>query len=258
MAETNKKKTTAKKTEKEPTVKASSVSSAAKKKSTVKGTTTQTKAIKKTTAKASSVTEKATVKTSAKKTNLKTTVKETSTAAEVMEKSTEKKNIVKTIVTTTPAQTPVQPVSFIKPSTKENYSPIPTASQTQANKKKKAKQRFSEADLLAFKKELLALRDKIQGRSGDMKNAALKGVDDVNPEEDGTDAFMRLQTLDQVKNQHKDLVHINEALRAIENGTYGVCSSCGELIRKQRLEVLPFAKNCIKCQSKLEQQNHHR
>jgi RNA polymerase-binding protein DksA len=136
------------------------------------------------------------------------------------------------------------------------YESVPTKAQTQKAKAEKAvkRPRFSTADLKQFKLELLAMRDHILGRSSTMRNAALQGTDDINPEEDGTDAFLRLQTLDQVKNQHELIANINQALRAIENGTYGICANCGELIRKQRLEVLPFAKNCIKCQSELESQ----
>lgn len=174
-------------------------------------------------------------------------------------KKEENKNTIKAIASapSSVAKKKVTGPTLIRPAEPEPI-PIPTYSQTQAKKKKKAKHHFSAADLLAFKKELLALRDKIQGRSGHMKNAALKGVDDINPEEDGTDAFLRLQTLDQVRSQHIDLVHINEALKAIEDGTYGVCCNCGELIRKQRLAVLPFAKNCIKCQSEIERQARRR
>ncbi|MBP5319766.1 MAG: TraR/DksA C4-type zinc finger protein, partial [Kiritimatiellae bacterium] len=141
------------------------------------------------------------------------------------------------------------------------FQPVPTLAQTQAKKlaeSKKEKPRFSKEDLLQFKKELLALRDQLMGRSGALRNAALQGTDDINPEEDGTDAFLRQQTLDQVKKQHELIANINTALRAIEDGTYGICCNCGELIRKQRLSYLPFAKHCITCQSELDRQNQNR
>jgi len=111
---------------------------------------------------------------------------------------------------------------------------------------------FSKSDLDQFKTDLLAMRDRITGQSGAMRNAALQRDDEVNPEEDGTDAFMRLQTLEQVSSQQQILANINAALRAIEKGSYGVCDICGELINKPRLAVLPFAKYCIKCQSEME------
>ena len=42
---------------------------------------------------------------------------------------------------------------------------------------------------------------------------------------------------------------IDEALAKIDNGRYGICEGCGELIAKARLEALPYAKLCIGCKS---------
>lgn len=120
-----------------------------------------------------------------------------------------------------------------------------------------AKNRFSKEDLKDFQRELLATRDRITSQSGAMKSAALQRNDEVNLEEEGTDAFMRLQTLEQVGTQQSVVIKINEALDAISKGTYGVCDCCNELISKARLTVLPFARTCIKCQAEMEQANRH-
>lgn len=40
---------------------------------------------------------------------------------------------------------------------------------------------------------------------------------------------------------------IQSALERIENGTYGVCESCGEDIGKARLEAIPEATSCVDC-----------
>ena len=114
------------------------------------------------------------------------------------------------------------------------------------------KPHFNKGDLAQFKSELLAMRERITGQSGAMRHAALQRNDEINPEEDGTDAFMRLQTLEQVGSQHRDIANIDDALRSIEKGNYGICEMCGELISKPRLAVLPFATNCINCQSEME------
>ena len=42
---------------------------------------------------------------------------------------------------------------------------------------------------------------------------------------------------------------IDHALVKTNNGTYGICESCGRLIPKPRLEALPFARLCIDCKS---------
>jgi RNA polymerase-binding protein DksA len=40
---------------------------------------------------------------------------------------------------------------------------------------------------------------------------------------------------------------INEALRRIEEGTYGTCGRCGKPIAEERLEAIPYANRCIDC-----------
>lgn len=45
---------------------------------------------------------------------------------------------------------------------------------------------------------------------------------------------------------------ISLALEKIEKGEYGICENCKQPIAKKRLEVLPWAKYCIKCQNNIE------
>ena len=48
------------------------------------------------------------------------------------------------------------------------------------------------------------------------------------------------------------LLSINDALGKIEEGTYGICATCGNEIPEARLIAIPTAKYCIKCQSRAE------
>jgi DnaK suppressor protein len=50
------------------------------------------------------------------------------------------------------------------------------------------------------------------------------------------------------------LAGIDNALEKIEDDTYGICDECGCDIPKKRLNVLPFARCCIECQSEMERQ----
>ena len=43
-----------------------------------------------------------------------------------------------------------------------------------------------------------------------------------------------------------------QALERIRQGTYGECQSCGGEIESKRLEALPWARYCIKCQEEME------
>jgi DnaK suppressor protein len=49
------------------------------------------------------------------------------------------------------------------------------------------------------------------------------------------------------KQQCQELKEIEAALKAIEDGTYGVCEMCDELIAIGRLKAKPFAKYCTVC-----------
>ncbi len=49
-----------------------------------------------------------------------------------------------------------------------------------------------------------------------------------------------------------DLLKIDEAIRKLDEGTYGICEDCGEEISEQRLNILPYAIYCIDCKEKRE------
>lgn len=59
--------------------------------------------------------------------------------------------------------------------------------------------------------------------------------------------FKRLGT------HRENLAKIDEALRKLAEGTYGICEDCGEEIPRERLEVMPFAILCRDCQEKKEE-----
>ena len=50
------------------------------------------------------------------------------------------------------------------------------------------------------------------------------------------------------------LTKVDDALKRIEAGTYGLCESCEEEIDKDRLAAMPFTKLCLSCQEDLERQ----
>jgi len=45
---------------------------------------------------------------------------------------------------------------------------------------------------------------------------------------------------------------VSEALKRIETGEYGICSECEEPISERRLNAIPWAKFCIKCQEEAD------
>ena len=59
-------------------------------------------------------------------------------------------------------------------------------------------------------------------------------------------------SLRKLTKQRQGLRGIDEALRKIDEGTYGICEECGEEISEKRLSVLPTAILCVDCQEHKE------
>jgi RNA polymerase-binding transcription factor DksA len=72
----------------------------------------------------------------------------------------------------------------------------------------------------------------------------------------GTDNFDREFALSIVSSEQEALYEIEEALKRLEQSTYGLCDMCEKPIRKERLEAVPFARLCVNCQSEVEKNRH--
>lgn len=68
----------------------------------------------------------------------------------------------------------------------------------------------------------------------------------------GTDAMEREKNFLYAQRNGRLLYHIDMALERIENGTYGLCQSCGKPISEERLEAVPHARLCIQCKANEE------
>ncbi len=68
----------------------------------------------------------------------------------------------------------------------------------------------------------------------------------------GSDAMGQEQAFLHASQGNEYLRRLNDALKRIENGTYGVCEDCDSKIPVKRLEAYPAARFCIACKSKRE------
>jgi len=55
----------------------------------------------------------------------------------------------------------------------------------------------------------------------------------------------------------RELEAVEAALKRIADGTYGICMDCEEPIAPRRLEVVPHAARCVRCQDMAEQENRN-
>lgn len=67
-----------------------------------------------------------------------------------------------------------------------------------------------------------------------------------------TDNYDREFSLGLASNERKVIYELDDALKKIEDGTFGICEDCKSLIAKIRLKAVPGARLCVKCQEKRE------
>ena len=97
--------------------------------------------------------------------------------------------------------------------------------------------------LLAWKKSLL---NQSQDTLEDLRQGGLNQPDRASME---TDKALDLRTKDRAR---KLISKINDALKRIEDGTYGYCEETGEPIGLERLEARPVATLSIEAQERHE------
>jgi RNA polymerase-binding protein DksA len=68
----------------------------------------------------------------------------------------------------------------------------------------------------------------------------------------GSKAFEREHEMTLANNARELLAQNRHALERIDDGTYGICESCGNPIGKRRLQVFPRATLCVACKQKQE------
>jgi RNA polymerase-binding protein DksA len=69
-------------------------------------------------------------------------------------------------------------------------------------------------------------------------------------EEEATESLEFEKRLALEKQLNEQKAEVEHALKKIEDGTYGLCDSCGQPIAENRLEALPQASLCIECKAK--------
>lgn len=58
--------------------------------------------------------------------------------------------------------------------------------------------------------------------------------------------------LKKLSTHKQNLNKIDEALRKLEEGSYGICEDCGAEISEERLRIIPFAIYCVECMESRE------
>lgn len=70
----------------------------------------------------------------------------------------------------------------------------------------------------------------------------------------GSDSFYQEFSLELLQHDENALREIEDALRRVDEGSYGRCEGCGVWINRDRLKAVPYARNCVDCQRRVEDQ----
>ena len=119
------------------------------------------------------------------------------------------------------------------------------------------KSRYSDKEIENFKN---LIEEKIKKAEKDLEliksaytNDATNGTDDTSPTfkgfEEGSSTLSKEDNALLAARQEKFLHNLHNALKRIENKTYGICRSTGKLIQKERLMLVPHATLSIEAKN---------
>lgn len=124
------------------------------------------------------------------------------------------------------------------------------------------KKKFSKKELTEFKKIILKRKeealDDIKHISDDtLKKSQKEASGDISGytyhmADVATDSYDREFSLGIASDERKMIYELDDALKRIEDGTFGICEDCKSAIAKGRLKAVITARLCVKCKEKRE------
>jgi len=129
-------------------------------------------------------------------------------------------------------------------------------------KPKKKLKKYTKKDLKVYKDLLIKMKAQLLNQISNVEKDNLRtSQKDASGDLSGytihmadvaTDSYDREFSLSRASTEQKAVYEIDEALKRIVDGEYGLCMTCGSSIAKNRLKAVPYAKYCIDCQSSEE------
>ena len=124
------------------------------------------------------------------------------------------------------------------------------------------KKKFNKEELKYFRKLILKNKEKILDEIKRISEDTLKksqkdAAGDISGytyhmADVASDTYDREFSLGLASNERQSLYELDDAIKKIEEGTFGICEECKSVITKTRLKAVPFARLCVKCQEKKE------
>ncbi len=106
------------------------------------------------------------------------------------------------------------------------------------------------SDIEKLERERQILLEDLNNLQVELRNMAEPSADETD-----LDAYEREKTWALAQSLEERLKSIERAIQLARSGTYGLCQNCGERIDPARLEILPDAIYCLRCQREFERRN---
>lgn len=91
-----------------------------------------------------------------------------------------------------------------------------------------------------------------QHRSAQLADATMTEPFTVNPADRGTDEYDMGTALGLISSEQNALYEIDQALRRIQEGSYGTCEVTGKPIPEDRLEAVPWTRFSLEVEEQME------
>ena len=105
-------------------------------------------------------------------------------------------------------------------------------------------------DTKRYKKMLLDKERELEAGAGDLEAQVRAAPEDIRGDE--ADQAISSEERDLAVQQHEvvqeTLTQVRDALKRIEDGTFGTCVNCGRPIEKARLDAIPWTPYCLEDQ----------
>lgn len=102
-------------------------------------------------------------------------------------------------------------------------------------------------DIAKHKAKLLTLKAEYEGRIAKISDHLMHPPDELDQHWDDQALAMTQNEMRKtlLREAEEGLGLVNSALRRMENGSYGICTECGEDIEEGRLNAVPYAYLCM-------------
>ena len=244
---------------KKPAAKKPAASKSAARKSTAKKSTPKKAAVKKAAVKKAAAKKAAAKKAAAKKTPAKKTPAKQTPAKQTPAKKAPAKKA-------QAGKSPARKAVPKKAGTAKSSAPATEALSKPPTNSVATKSPHGAVFVKKQHQRLLDLRDELVDAMSGMTRDTIRNAPEgseasgsgMHQGDAGSDAYDRDFALSVLAKEQDALYEIEQALRRIAQGSYGVCEMSGEKIPQPRLEAIPFARLTVQCQSQWEKEYGNR